>query len=389
MAGEPSRIQNPYRPGFNQTPVTLSGRGEVIEDLLDVLETAAIDHRMPPPVLLVGPRGVGKTVMLGELAQMAGARFGWPRVHIEVRPGTAFTPDLIESILAAHHAIEQAPPAGIRTESATLRAQVAGVGGEVRFARPAAPGTERGEITLRQALTDLAVLAIEHDTGVTLTIDEMQLADRRELAALAALLQEGSGRDWPIATAGAGLPVMRQPEHAVTYFERAIWHELGLLDRAASIEALTGPAAAAGRPLDPDAAEQLATATGGYPYAIQVYGHYAWRASDGADRITLDAAGQASSRAGRALAQGLYAGRWSAASPSQRTYLAAVARLSVDGARTTGRAVADHLERTTRQLSSVRSDLLRQGTITVDGDELRFTIPSMAEWVLDQPPPNR
>jgi hypothetical protein len=51
--------------------------------------------------------------------------------------------------------------------------------------------------------------------------------------------------------------------------------------------------------------------------------------------------------------------------------------------------VADHLERTTRQLSSVRSDLLRQGTLTVDGDELRFTIPGMAEWVLDQPPPNR
>lgn len=56
----------------------------------------------------------------------------------------------------------------------------------------------------------------------------------------------------------------------------------------------------------------------------------------------------------------------------------------VDQAPATGRAVADELGRTTRQLSSVRSDLLKQGTITVDGDELRFTIPGMAEWVLDQ-----
>ena len=57
MAGT-TRIQNPYRPGFNQAPVTLGGRADVIEDLIDALEIAAIDHRMPPPVMLVGPRGV-------------------------------------------------------------------------------------------------------------------------------------------------------------------------------------------------------------------------------------------------------------------------------------------------------------------------------------------
>ncbi len=235
----------------------------------------------------------------------------------------------------------------------------------------------------------LAHLAIDLDTGFVLTIDEMQLADRTELATLASLLQAGAGEDWPIATAGAGLPVMRQPEHAVTYFERATWHELGLLDPQESIDALEGPAAQAGRPLDLDAAERLALEAGGYPYAIQVYGHYAWRASDGADRITLEAATSACDRAGRALAQGLYAGRWSAASPTQRTYLATVARLVVDQTPATGRAIADQLGRTTRQLSSVRSDLLKQGTLTIDGDELRFTIPGMAEWVLEQPSPQR
>ena len=377
------RIQNPYRPGFNQAPVTLGGRTEVVEDLIDALEIAAIDHRMPPPVMLVGPRGVGKTVLLGELADLAGRRFGWPRVHVEVRPGAPFTDDLLRSIAQVRSLIEQAAPDGMRTESATIRAQVAGVGGEVRFARPT-PEADHGP-TLPEALTGLARLAIEHDTGFVLTIDEMQLADRTELATLASLLQAGAGEDWPIATAGAGLPVMRQPEHAVTYFERATWHELGLLDPQESIDALEGPAAQAGRPLDLDAAERLALEAGGYPYAIQVYGHYAWRASDGAPRITLEAAEQASARAGRALAQGLYAGRWSAATPTQRTYLATVARLVVDRTPATGRAIADQLGRTTRQLSSVRSDLLKQGTLTVDGDELRFTIPGMAEWVLDQP----
>jgi len=158
MTGTP-RIQNPYRPGFNQAPVTLGGRTEVLEDLVDALEIAAIDHRMPPPVMLVGPRGVGKTVLLGELADLAGRRFGWPRVHVEVRPGAPFSDDLLRSIEQVRSLIEQAGPrstTGLRTESATVRAQVAGVGGEVRFARPA-PAPDVGPLALPDALTALAV----------------------------------------------------------------------------------------------------------------------------------------------------------------------------------------------------------------------------------------
>ena len=70
------RIQNPYRPGFNQAPMTLGGRDDVVEDLVDALEVAAIDHRTPPPVLLVGSRGVGKTVLLGELGPWPGPGSG-------------------------------------------------------------------------------------------------------------------------------------------------------------------------------------------------------------------------------------------------------------------------------------------------------------------------
>ena len=231
---------------------------------------------MPPPVMLVGPRGVGKTVLLGELADLAGRRFGWPRVHVEVRPGAPFTDDLLRSIAQVRSLIEQAAPDGMRTESATIRAQVAGVGGEVRFARPT-PEADHGP-TLPEALTGLARLAIEHDTGFVLTIDEMQLADRTELATLASLLQAGAGEDWPIATAGAGLPVMRQPEHAVTYFERATWHgRPARPPRGRSSARGPGPAQA-GRPLRPRRrGAPRARSPGGYPYAIQVYGHYAWR----------------------------------------------------------------------------------------------------------------
>jgi hypothetical protein len=100
-------------------------------------------------------------------------------------------------------------------------------------------------------------------------------------------------------------------------------------------------------------------------------------------------------RSARELARSLYAGRWTAASPMHREYLAAAAELSAAGVLGTSRAVADRLGRTTKQLSTVRDDLLKQGTLTVDGDELRFTIPGMSEYVRSvaqqrpAPAPNR
>lgn len=376
------RLENPYRPGFNEPPRELAGRDTVLEDLREAVEVAALDGRTPRPVLLAGARGVGKTVLLAETAAIAGSRYGWPRVHVEMRPGTPFTPDLIDAAGRAHALLEQQPAKrGLRAESVTVRAGLPGVGGEVRFVR----ATEAGEDptpALRPALTELATLATRLESGVVLTLDEAHLAARRELAALAALLQEGTGERWPIVVVIAGLPLMRSPEHSVTYLERGAWHELGVLDREDAVRALRRPAEEAGRPMDEDAALVLAEASGGYPFAVQLYGHYAWRASSDRDKIDLAAADKALPRAHEELERGLYAARWTAASPSQKRYLAAVAAVAAAGVPSTARALADELGRTPKQLSSVRDDLIKQGTLTVEGDELRFTIPGMSAFVL-------
>jgi hypothetical protein len=299
-----------------------------------------------------------------------------------MRPETPFTPDLLGALERAQEMIEQ--PRAKRTlqaESLTLRAGVPGIGGELRFARPI-EAQEDPTPTLRPALTGLATLATAHDSGFVLTLDEAHLATRRELAALAALLQEATGERWPIVVVIAGLPLMRAPEHSVTYLERGAWHELGLLAQRDAVSALLLPAEAAGRPMDGDAAALLAEASGGYPYAIQLYGHHAWRASSERDRIDLAAAHTALPGAGRELERGLYAARWTAASPTQRRYMAALASLLDTGQRATARGLADELGRTSKQLSTVRDDLVKGGTLTVEGNELRFTIPGMSAYVL-------
>jgi hypothetical protein len=376
------RVENPYRPGFNEPPKELAGRSAVLEDLSEAIEVAALDGRTPRPILLAGARGVGKTVLLAEAATIAGSRFGWPRVHVEMRPETPFTPDLVDAITRATALLEQ-PPAkrGLRAESVTVRASVPGVGGEVRFARTA-DAQDDPTPALRPALTGLAELATRLGSGVVLTLDEAHLATRRELAALAALLQEGTGERWPVVVVLAGLPLMRAPEHSVTYLERGAWHELGMLSREDTVRALRIPADTGGRPMDEEAALILAEASGGYPFAVQLYGHYAWRASNDRGRIDVAAASVALPRAQEEFERGLYAARWTAASPSQKRYLTAIATVAATGTPTTARAVADELGRTSKQLSTVRDDLIKQGTLTVEGDELRFTIPGMSTFVL-------
>ena len=62
----------------------------------------------------------------------------------------------------------------------------------------------------------------------------------------------------------------------------------------------------------------LADASGGYPYAIQVMGHHACRASNASDTIEHTHASDSIVAADEDLAAGLYESRWQADSPKER-----------------------------------------------------------------------
>lgn len=378
MAG---RQANPYRPGFNQPPARLVGRDAVLTAAREALDVAALDGRTPRPMILVGPRGVGKTVALGEIATLAGAQHGWPTVHLEVRPNTAFTAELVERLEVATTLLRQATPGRggrLVVAGGKVSAGILGVGGEVRLSREA---PREPAVPLDAALARTMDAALRCGGGAVLAVDELQLASRDELASLASVLQQHVPDGWPLVVAAAGLPSLRGRHRSVTYLERGEWHELGLLGRGDTIEALAGPAAGAGRPMDAQAASILADASGGYPYAVQVLGHHAWRASHGSARIEPEHARTAITAADHDLAAGLYASRWSDASVKERSYLAALADLP-DGAG--GGDVARALGKTSSQVSYLRDRLIKKGTIFPDGGALRFLVPGMGGWIRDQ-----
>lgn len=377
-----AREPNPFRPGFNQQPAVLVGRDAVLASAAEALDIAALDGRTPRPLVLVGPRGVGKTVALVEIGANAAAKYGWPTIHVELRPKIAFSRGLVEHLDHTTTLLDGAtvePGGRVHVTGGKVIATVFGVGGEIDLSR----GGKRGPaVPLDAALTRCLEVASERGAGVVLSLDELQLADRGELADLTAALQSHVPDGWPLVVVAAGLPGLRDPSRSVTYLERAEWHELGLLSLADSIAALTGPALQAGRAMDPEAAEMLARAAGGYPYAVQVVGHHAWRASTGARTI-----GRAHALAARVAAQadlsaGLYASRWDGAAPKEQEYLRALAELAAHSPEVTGADVATHLGKSSSDVSYLRDRLLKKGTLFTRGRALQFVTPGMGDWIL-------
>ena len=376
-----ARVPNPYRPGFNQAPAALAGRDFAIAAVTEALDVAALDGRTPRPVVFVGGRGVGKTVLLGEAAAIAADKHSWLTVPVEVRPGRDFRPQLIERLAAARDLYRQVERGQrLQVTAAKIRATVLGVGGEVEIRRTSS-AREVPAIPLEAALADACAAASEHDAGLVITVDELQLAGRDELADLAATLQQQIPDNWPLVVIVAGLPSIRDAQRGVTYLERGEWQALGLLDDAATRTALSEPARLAGRPMTTGACEGLAVASGGYPYAIQLMGHHAWRQSTGDDVIDDRHVPAAIEAAERELRAGLYESRWYDAAPKERTYLQELADLTADGQPVDGAAVARAMGKSTASVSYLRDRLIRKGTIFADAGALRFAVPGMADWI--------
>ena len=379
------RQPNPYRPGFNQPPMVLAGRESLIHDADDALEVAAYDYRTPRPLILVGPRGVGKTVTLGEIAQLAAERHAWPTVHVEAVTGRSMVEELIRRLRQVTQLLEGEAPTKPRRRpriaGGKVSAHAFGFGGEVTL--ETADGAQTAA-QLSEVLGHTMAVAVERDAGLLLTIDELHAASAQELAVLSATLQENTPRDWPLVVAAAALPsirITRGKRKLPTYLERAEWHELGPLEPADARRALTEPAAQAGRPMTHDAADELLELAGGYPYAVQVAGHYAWRESHGGESITLAHAQQARPRVQADLEQ-LFIGRWDDASGRERDYLTAIAELAENGQQPHSAEVASGLGATTPAVSYLRERLIKKGTIypTPDG-RLHFITPGMGAWI--------
>lgn len=278
------RRLNPYAPGAGLQPPELAGREQLIETATIDMERA-LAGRPTKGMMLLGLRGVGKTVLLNRLLAKANA-LGFQTAKIEAPEGGALPELLAPELRRILYALDIEKAAGRQLRKAvTVLRSFASVFkltvGELEFGIEPAPGLADAGI-LQQDLPDLLVAvaeaAAERDAAIGLFIDEVQYLSANELAAVVVACHEIAQRGLPLFFIGAGLPqVAALAGNARSYAERLFdYPELGPLDDRAASDALTKPAAENGVKFDPAAIAAILDQTRGYPYFIQEWGSRVW-----------------------------------------------------------------------------------------------------------------
>src|SRR3989344_4979562 len=382
-------IKNPYAPGAGTPPPELAGRDDLRETVRIALARVLAGHPTKR-VLLIGLRGVEKTVLLDRLREDAEAT-GIHTIRIESPENRS-----LPAILAPQ--LRQALLRLSRNEKAKNMAQRAlrGLAGfakalkvkyqdiEVGFDFDPEPGlADNGDLEhdLQALLEVTGAAAQKAGTALAMFVDELQYVAEDELAALITALHRTAQRNLPVVLVGAGLPQLPgKMGRAKSYAERLFdFPQIGALPRDAARLAITKPARDLGISIDEDALDRIVQETRGYPYFLQEWGKHAWDAAD-ASPITLQDVEQATASAIVALDESFFRVRFDRLTPTEKKYLRAMAELG-PGPHRSG-DIADKLRRNVPSLGPTRSQLIVKGMIwSPSHGDTAFTVPLFDEFM--------
>ena len=275
------RRPNPFHPTFGRPPHTLVGRDEAMRRCRAAM-TAGPDHP-DYSMLLKGPRGSGKTVLLAAMRDAA-EQNGLATVRVTAKPEPTFADALIEQMTSGSD--------GERRRVSSAQVSVLGTGAGVSFQDPE-PRSLSVHTRMLDAMEHLADRAQRDAKGVLITIDEFHNANIAALRDFAHALQDVAKIDGkPVMFVGAGLPSMEETalaDQGMTFFQRIARTQLDPLTPEESAEALRAPIEAAGGTIGDEALTAAAAATSGYPFMVQLVGYHAWeRCADPGGAITPD-----------------------------------------------------------------------------------------------------
>jgi hypothetical protein len=389
-------IRNPYTPGAGVRPHQLVGREAQIAAFDTALQRAEL-RRSAQSKVLYGLRGVGKTVLLRELAAHARDRH-WIVISVEAKSGQALLPELtLEMYRELRNASRTWSGAALdwaRRVFASFNVRADPASGTYTLGLDVQPATgyaDSGNLDrdLSEMFHELAVLAGAHGVGLLLAIDELQEVERPTLAALNATTHSlGQGQDpLPFLMVGAGLPSLQGIlAEATSYAERLYeyWH-VDRLNAQATDAALSGPAADLGVAWDADALDRARVFSDGYPYFVQMLGQHAWNLAPGpgiTDPDVIDAIIDARTD----IDAGLYTARWQRATRAEQRLMQAMASCAPNGeAAKMSDLVAALGKAKLSDLSPARKSLINKGLVYAsDRGELAFTVPGMATFAARQ-----
>ncbi len=263
----PSRsLRGPFRPGTGAAPPWLAGRESEQSLFREFLADLKQGIAPGTQVVLHGPRGNGKTALLGWLEREAAA------IGVEtliLHPAEIPDAGRLSELLA---------PRSWWGKVASGQVEIAGFSWK-SGAQPPPPASD--VLAARARSRPLVVL-----------VDEAHTLEPRAGRALLNAAQE-AGAKLPCLLALAGTPNLEARLGAMqaSFWNRAELLRIGRLNEAATADALRRPLADEGFPVDSAALNAMVRNAQGYPWFVQLLGRAVWTraaASDGTPAVTTE-----------------------------------------------------------------------------------------------------
>jgi hypothetical protein len=382
------QVLNPYSPGAGVRPYELVGRSTELSEM-DVTLQRVLIGRPARSQLLVGLRGVGKTVLLHEFAGLAGRR-GYIHEHIAVGP------DGLLSLRLAAGLRKALLKLGGKKKAKGVNRRALGVlkafaltlpdGGAFHLDVDPVTGTaDSGDLAgdLAGLFEEIGRAARTYDAGVFLTIDEMQHLPKASLEALVVGLHAAERLGLPITVAGAGLPSLATLGGGSESSAERLFRlrPIGSLSVEEAGAALQGPAATVGVSWKGGAMARIWEVTQGFPTFLQEFARQAWDlAEEGSKVIRLGDVERSIPLALAELDAGFFQFSAGKATEPERRYLRAMAEVGHGVVSST--EVAACLHKKTTQVAPIRDALMKKGLCySPRFNELAFTVPLFDQFI--------
>jgi hypothetical protein len=382
-------VDNPYAPGAGSPPPELAGR-DALRDGLSIAMARIRAGRVAKSAILVGLRGVGKTVLLDRLRDDAEAQ-GICTVRAETPENRSLPAVLIPQLRQVLLRLSRQAKA----KDLAIRGLIAIAGmvrslkvkfSDIEVALDYAPEVglaDNGDLEsdLTVLLEQVGLAARAAGTAVVLFLDEVQYLKEDQFGVLIAALHRCAQRSLPVTVIGAGLPqLLAMAGNAKSYAERLFdFPFIGELTPEQARIALEKPAEEAGVRYEPDAVAEILALTHGYPYFLQEWGKHTWDIAASSPILRSDVQ-RATVEALAALDESFFRMRFDRTTPKEKRYLRAMAELGADSHRSGD--IAAVLQKPVGAVAPLRQSLINKGMIwsPAHGDTA-FTVPLFDEFM--------
>ena len=377
-------VDNPFTPGAGTPPPELAGREEVLQQAVFAIQRT-LNKKVAKSQIMLGLRGVGKTVLLNRINQLA-EDSGNHIAFFEATPGQALPEMMTQQLIRLLLRLDRRKKIGkdiqktfglLREFASIFKVKI----GEFEVGFSARNLTGDLNIDLADMFVSIGEAAKNRNTVVIIMIDEVQYLENNDLAALILAMHKISQKKLPLLFFGAGLPQLAKlAGEAKSYAERLFdYISIDRLDNKSAQKALEKPALNENVRFEPDALKQIIDETEGYPYFLQVWGYHVWEIAK-TSPITRNDVKKATTKAISALDSGFFRIRYERLTERQQEYARALAMVGHLPATST--EVSDLLKINVRQAAPLRDELIKKGmAYSPSRGLISFTVPKFDEFI--------